>query len=432
MPKKPKITAQRAPSKLLLSKWERQKNMQRLVMLAGGLIIVVIFGLLSFGYYDFKIKPALADKSALAQAAFSINDKVYTKDRLYKTLLLQAARQGDPNKQNLSQLSRDIVVYLQDLEIAAQEAEKLGIKVSQEEIARELPDWNDWGFSEAEVKEWRRQELLKDRLKKEHIDSQVPAEEMQVQVERVLLRTREDAESVARQLKEGASFAAVKELSQDPASKEKDGNTGWISREQLGKSFDEVAFSLKKNEVSQPFFDEGATVKGGYWLIRLTGREGENIKAHGILLRTEGEAKEAKERLDKGEIFTDLAEELSQDFFADQTSGDLGTISKGQYSPEFDQVAFNLGPGQVGGPVFDPNRSLRGGHWVVKAVEEPQMRVLEKVALESRQAQFFRKWLDEKKSDYRIENKLDPDQENWLTTKVRQELDARNKARQKR
>jgi peptidyl-prolyl cis-trans isomerase C len=96
--------------------------------------------------------------------------------------------------------------------------------------------------------------------------------------------------------------------------------------------------------------------------------EFETVKAHHILIRFKGspvplgkdkkeltdeealsKAKEVEKRLAAGEDFTKVAKEDSDD--SGTPGGDLGTFSKGQMVPAFDQAAFTLPVGKVSDPV---------------------------------------------------------------------------------
>lgn len=75
-------------------------------------------------------------------------------------------------------------------------------------------------------------------------------------------------------------------------------------------------------------------------------------RARHILVETEGEAKQAYERVTKGkEDFAKLAGELSKDPGSGKEGGDLGYFTKDRMVPEFADAAFKLEPGQVSEPV---------------------------------------------------------------------------------
>jgi peptidyl-prolyl cis-trans isomerase D len=62
---------------------------------------------------------------------------------------------------------------------------------------------------------------------------------------------REKAESILKQLKNGANFAELaKKYSQDPGSKDNGGSLGWIQRGQTVPEFEQAAFSLPKGQTS--------------------------------------------------------------------------------------------------------------------------------------------------------------------------------------
>ncbi len=86
----------------------------------------------------------------------------------------------------------------------------------------------------------------------------------------------------------------------------------------------------------------------------------EQVRARHILLqinpdRTAEQADEQMleigQRLDAGEDFAALAQELSDDPGSKTKGGDLGFFSRGQMIPEFETAAFDAQPGELVGPV---------------------------------------------------------------------------------
>ncbi len=69
-----------------------------------------------------------------------------------------------------------------------------------------------------------------------------------------------------------------------------------------------------------------------------------------ILVKTEQEAKNILDQLNKGESFSKLAMEKSL-CPSKRKGGDLGTFDRGQMVKEFERTAFNLQRGQTSQPV---------------------------------------------------------------------------------
>lgn len=112
-------------------------------------------------------------------------------------------------------------------------------------------------------------------------NSEIFVQPEQVRARHILIRTeaeadaaakaeaREQIDEIRRKAVEGEDFAALaKTHSQDPGSKENGGDLGFFARGQMVKPFEETAFALKENEISQvvesPF---------GFHIIQVTGRK---------------------------------------------------------------------------------------------------------------------------------------------------------------
>ncbi len=74
------------------------------------------------------------------------------------------------------------------------------------------------------------------------------------------------------------------------------------------------------------------------------------VSARHILVKTEEDALDIIERLNRGSDFAELAKEKSTGPSGAQ-GGDLGYFSKGQMVPEFDKVVFELKKGDISEPV---------------------------------------------------------------------------------
>lgn len=89
-----------------------------------------------------------------------------------------------------------------------------------------------------------------------------------VEASHILVENEETALEVITQLQEGQNFRDLaKEYSQDPGTKEKGGNLGSFRRGTMTPPFEEAAFSLDINEISEPIQSQF-----GYHIIKTTGR----------------------------------------------------------------------------------------------------------------------------------------------------------------
>ncbi len=79
--------------------------------------------------------------------------------------------------------------------------------------------------------------------------------------------------------------------------------------------------------------------------------EFESIKASHILVDSEDEAKNMKQRLAEGRDFAELAKEFSRDTGTKDMGGDLGFFKRGDMVEVFEKAAFAMQPGQISEPI---------------------------------------------------------------------------------
>jgi len=90
-----------------------------------------------------------------------------------------------------------------------------------------------------------------------------------VKIGRILTATKEKADAANAALRAGQSFEEVaKAHSIDGASKDKGGDIGWINAGVTEPAFDQVAFSLGVNQVSEPF-----ATKLGWQIVKVTDKK---------------------------------------------------------------------------------------------------------------------------------------------------------------
>ena len=89
----------------------------------------------------------------------------------------------------------------------------------------------------------------------------------------MLLGSQSEAERVKAELAAGGDFSTLAESYSQHESKTNGGKLDGLRRGDMGSiAFDEVAFNLTVNEVSEPVKDELVQTFGGYWLVRVVDR----------------------------------------------------------------------------------------------------------------------------------------------------------------
>ncbi len=107
----------------------------------------------------------------------------------------------------------------------------------------------------------------------------------------------------------------------------------------------------------------------------------------GIVVATEEDGETVIERLEAGEDFATVVQDMSMDTVSKENGGDLGWIPEGLRGEEFDEVAFNLEPGVLSQPF-----STAQGYWVIKVLEKEEREIADDVR-EQLQAMEMGNWL---------------------------------------
>jgi len=118
----------------------------------------------------------------------------------------------------------------------------------------------------------------------------------------------------------------------------------------------------------------------------------EQIHAAHILVATEDAAKAVVDRLNNGEEFAAVAQEVSTDTQTAGNGGDLGWFPRGVMVDAFEEAAFALEPGQVSAPV----QSSFGWH-VITVFEHEQDRPLTLEMVQSLKVRAFNDWIQQQR-----------------------------------
>jgi parvulin-like peptidyl-prolyl isomerase len=272
-----------------------------------------------------------------------------------------------------------------------------------------------------------RTQMLVNKLMDDYFDKQVPTYAEQRYIFAMFLESESQVSEVRARLEAGEDFGQLAgELSLNTSSKEAKGDLGWqpegILSLVLGTPvLDEYAFSAEAGALSQPILDESRTKEVGYWLIKVLERDEEEQTAQVkvILLGSEQEASEVRARLEAGEDFATLAEELSQHVESKNSGGDFEALRE-MMSPAFSDFAFSSELDVLSQPIRDDTVSTKGGYWLVKVSEIDNNRQITDVDRSLLKADTLNKWLDELFNDpeNKVEDYLDVEKKLFAVSHV--------------
>lgn len=189
-----------------------------------------------------------------------------------------------------------------------------------------------------------------------------------------------------KRILKGESFDSVAyKHSEDPSAQRNLGNLGWFTSFYMIYSFESQAYATPKGQVSMPF-----RTRFGYHIVKVTDRRPArgDVKVGHIMIQTGPSAStetvaEAKSKIDsvyqkllKGESFTDLVKQYSQDQNSLQNGGVINAVGSLSNFPDvFKELAFSTPVGDV----TKPFQSEYGWH-ILKVLDKkpiPEQKELE-------------------------------------------------------
>ncbi len=414
MPKKVEKPT-REVTKRQLSRWQQQKKRQRIIAVAGIFIIAAVLVIVGAGWYIGQYRP-------LHQTVIRVNDTEF--DMNYYIRMLKFYEGG----QSTFFLADEVVRIIERNELVRQEVGKLGISVSDDAVDEELKSHNP-PFNDVH-RDVLRAQMLVTKLRDEYFEQKVPMSTEQRHIMAMFLESESQATEVRARLADGEDFAELAgELSLDDISKSQEGDLGWQPKDVLPILLEtsvpgEYVFSAEVGALSQPIYDEAKTKSVGYWLIEVLDREEEPEGAYvqAILLGREEEAREVRAKLEAGEEFATLAEELSQLGGAKEDAGYFGLLTTGMITPAFDEAVFGVNPelGILSELVRDEDITTRGGYWLVKVIDKANGRQIEDADRDLLKAKALEDWLSALWDDPEnvVESYLDAEKKAWAVERA--------------
>jgi foldase protein PrsA len=134
-------------------------------------------------------------------------------------------------------------------------------------------------------------------------------------------------------------------------------------------------------------------------------------------LGSEKEAQEVRARLESGEDFAKLAEELSLESSSKTKGGDLDVTSPDMVSPAFSKFVFDpkVELETLSQPIRDDAIATKGGYWLLKVVGIEDNRQIEDEDREFLKAEALSKWIEAQVNNpkNKAENYLDDAKKAW-------------------
>ena len=205
---------------------------------------------------DKKVEEAPQGEQAKVVAEFPDGSKITMAEVYEQMNLLPPEMKDRPFSKLYSALLRRLI----DTKILNKAAADIGLDKAPETV--ELMNKNAETMLQKLLIEGEVTKLLTDdELKKnfEELKAKLPKDEMEVQLKHILLKTKEEAEALIKELeKDTSKFDTVaKQKSLDPQTKNTGGNLGYVRKAGLPEPFAKVVFDAKSSSVLPQAIDMG-------------------------------------------------------------------------------------------------------------------------------------------------------------------------------
>lgn len=421
MSKKKKVApVVRPPTKRQLSRWQKQKRQQRIIFGIGAVVIAAVLILVGSGIYFGWYVPV---KKPLRNTLLEVGDTRFSNGYLIDSMKYQLdTMMGDQWQWYYAYMySSYILDIVTNAEVMRQEAEKMGIVVSEDEINEQLQGHPD--RKNRALRDIVRAALLEQKLRDEYFAPQLPVNPEQRQIMAMLLESQSQLDEVRAKLASGDTFGELAgEYSLDNFTGSMQGDLGFRPRgvleSLLGSTVIEEAVFTQELGVLSQVKDDDVVKPVGYWLIKVTEIDEDGI-AHlsAMLLGSKEEALEIRARLEGGEDFTTLAEEFSQSW-SETDKDNAGTLAHDADSIWVDYVFDDdTEIGAVSPPIKDTtlDSGTTGGYWLI-LVEASENRDITGENYVIMTSLLFNDWLSEvqEKVADSVINYLDYDRASWI------------------
>ena len=398
---------------------EKEKRQKRIIIIGTAVVLAAVLGLVLYGVFDLKVlqpKKTIVELGSRTVNVTEFKQRVrYQRFQLSRQAMqlvqIQQSMGGDEQtsayfQQQLMQIAQQmnqpntigqqVIQTLTDELIIMEEADKMGIEISEETFERELKGL--FGYfpqgtptPQATFAPQPTSTLTSQQLTLVPNTPTATTEDQETEVEE---------ESTAPT--PTATLAQESEGETDPTATPMIQPTEYTA-EVYQENYQEWIDSLNDEAgIKEETFRE--LVRG--FLIQQEVREKvttdlkrtqDQVWARHILVEDEETAQEVLSKLEEGEAFADLASEYSADTSNKDRGGNLGWFGRGTMVPAFEEIAFALDIGEVS----DPIQTQFGWH-IIQVIGHEE-RSISQERFQQLKDQAFRDWLAEKRQEYEAE-----------------------------
>jgi len=365
-----------------ISRRQREERQRRLILVGAGAVLLLVLGILGFGYYETKfLKPA---SPVAAVNGVPLRTDEYQKMVIFQRFTLDQYRQSLESQ--LSQFDTSDETY-------------------------------------AAIADFFQQELARLELQR----AQIPSQALEMMIEDELIRQGAQErgitateEEIDRAIEESYGYQRepiTPAVTPTPTTTETVTPTptpSSVTQEQFEQAYQQDLAALAQVGISEGFYRDmvrRGLLRSKMWEVigRDVPTSEEQVRVRRIVLETEEEAEAVRERLEAGEDFTTLAQELSIDEATKENGGDVGWMAFDERDISFSAMAFRLEVGEIS-QVIETAR----GYEILKLEEKDEDRELDPVMLQRRKNAAFSTWLNDLQAEatieeYRPEEKVPPD-----------------------
>jgi len=411
---------QSAPTKKHLARIERERRQIRYITIVSIIVLLLVVGSIGYGILDQKVLKGLRPVAVVNGEKISVNE-FRAQTKYYRSTLINEANRmiqlgqmfgntsGFSVTDQLSSIGREMDPFqagnttlsqMVDNVLIRQEAKKMGITVTQQEVEERLqsemgyfPDGTPTPTPTIEaIPTSTLSPLQLTMMPRTATPTPILTETITSTLEITptatpLVETSPEATAVVTTT---ATPSPTPTTFTSEAYQEVKATTFASFDENYGVSEDTIREVIEINLLREKMIEE---IAGD------TPCTQEQIWAEHILVDTEEQAQDIYQRLEEGEDWNLMAATYSTDTSNKNNGGDLGWFSKGQMVPEFEQAAFSLPVGKISEPV-----QTQFG-WHIIRVLGHEDRPVSASTCNQLKSDAFKSWLDQVKSESTIETR---------------------------